>query len=106
MKKELEKNLMDKSYGVGAGHRGLGRNELNKRMKQHTALRNKAIKKGSNAYDDYKEMDKLIGSFGSEAGFPTKDAKQYKQRKIKTGNAQFKLARKYNTGLKKLYFDK
>ena len=51
-------------------------------------------------------MGKLIGSFGSEAGFPTKDAKQYQQRKVKTSNAQYKLAKKYNTGLKKLYFDK
>lgn len=97
---------MDKNYGVGAGHKGLGRNELNRRMKQHTALRDKAIKKSSNAYDDAKQMGKLIGSFGSEAGFPTKDAKQYQQRKVKTSNAQYKLAKKYNTGLKKLYFDK
>ena len=97
---------MDKSYGVGQGFKGLGRNGLNKRMKQHTALRDKAINKSSKAYDDAKQMGKLIGSFGSEAGFPTKDAKQYQQRKVKTSNAQYKLAKKYNTGLKKLYFDK
>jgi hypothetical protein len=97
--------MVEKYLGVGAGYKGLGRNELNKRMKQHIALRNKAIKKSSNAYDDAKKMDKLIGKFGSEADFPIKQAKQYQQRKTKTGNAQANLAKKYNVGAKKLYFN-
>ena len=58
---------------TGAGHSGLGKQELKQRMKQHTSLRDKALRKGERADDMYKSLGKLIGTHGhgNTEGFNT-----------------------------------
>ena len=54
---------------VGQGYAGLGKQELKKRKQQHTALRNIAMSKSLGAAKQVKEMQKLIGAFGSDPAF-------------------------------------
>ena len=91
---------------VGQGYAGLGKQELKKRMKQHTALRDKALNKGNQADKMYKEMGKLIGQFGSEKGFPTDAAYRTMDKAFATRQSAYKQAVKFNKGLKKLQLDK
>ena len=91
---------------VGKGYAGLGKQELNKRMKQHTALRDKALNKGNQADKMYKEMGKLIGQFGSDKGFPTDAAYRTMDKAFVTRQSAYKQAIKFNKGLKKLGLNK
>jgi hypothetical protein len=56
---------MDKNE-VGQGYAGLGKQELNKRIKQHTALRDKAFAGYGRGMKEYKQAMKLVGEFGSD----------------------------------------
>lgn len=91
---------------VGQGYAGLGKQELNRRMKQHKALRDKALGKSMDADKMYKEMGKLIGQFGSEKGFPTDAAYRTLDHAFVTRQAQLQKAVKFNKGLKKLGLNK
>ena len=91
---------------VGQGYAGLGKQELNRRMKQHKALRDKALGKSMDADKMYKEMGKLIGQFGSEKGFPTDAAYRTLDHAFVTRQAQLQKAVKFNRGLKKLGLNK
>ena len=91
---------------VGQGYAGLGKQELKRRMKQHTALRDKALNKGNQANKMYKEMGKLIGQFGSEKGFPTDAAYRTMDKAFVTKQSAYKQAIKFNKGLKKLGLNK
>ena len=91
---------------VGQGYAGLGKQELKKRMKQHTALRDKALGKSMDADKMFKEMGKLIGQFGSEKGFPTNAAYRTMDKAFVTREAQLKKAVQFNKGLKKLGLNK
>ena len=91
---------------VGQGYAGLGKQELNRRMKQHKALRDKALGKSMDADKMYKEMGKLIGQFGSEKGFPTDAAYRTLDHAFVTRQAQLQQAVKFNKGLKKLGLNK
>ena len=91
---------------VGKGYAGLGKQELSKRMKQHTALRDKALNKGNQADKMYKEMGKLIGQFGSDKGFPTDAAYRTMDKAFVTRQSAYKQAIKFNKGLKKLGLNK
>ena len=91
---------------VGQGYAGLGKQELKRRMKQHTALRDKALNKGNQADKMYKEMGKLIGQFGSEKGFPTDAAYRTMDKAFVTKQSAYKQAIKFNKGLKKLGLNK
>lgn len=91
---------------VGQGYAGLGKQELNKRMKQHKAIRDKALGKSMDADKMYKEMGKLIGQFGSEKGFPTDAAYRTLDHAFVTRQAQLQKAVKFNKGLKKLGLNK
>jgi hypothetical protein len=51
---------------VGQGYAGLGKQELNKRIKQHTALRDKAFAGYGRGMKEYKQAMKLVGEFGSD----------------------------------------
>ena len=90
--------------GVGAGYSGLGKQELNKRMKQHKALRDKALRKGDRADDMYVEMGKLIGTHGhgKTEGFPTDRAYKTLDKAFVTRRSAYKQAVAFNKGLKKL----
>ena len=57
---------------VGQGYAGLGEQELKRRMKQHTALRDKALRKGDEADKVFENMRKLIGEHGSDPSFRAK----------------------------------
>ncbi len=95
---------------VGQGYAGLGKQELKKRMKQHTALRDKALKKGDNASDMYNRMSKLIGQHGSDAEFKAKGYTDAAYRTMDKAYVQqqsaYKQAIKFNKGLKKLGLNK
>tara|TARA_Y100000996_G_C22303605_1_gene553200 strand:+ start:145 stop:441 length:297 start_codon:yes stop_codon:yes gene_type:complete len=91
---------------VGQGYAGLGKQELNRRMKQHKAIRDKALGKSMDADKMYKEMGKLIGQFGSEKGFPTDAAYRTLDHAFVTRQAQLQKAVKFNRGLKKLGLNK
>lgn len=54
-----------REYAVGRGKVGLGKDELKKRMKQHKALADIALKRSGAAADFMKGQEKLIGMFGS-----------------------------------------
>jgi len=51
---------------VGQGYAGLGKQELNKRIKQHSALRAKAFSTYTRQQKDYEQAMKLVGEFGSD----------------------------------------
>ena len=51
---------------VGKGYAGLGKQELNKRIKQHTALRDKAFAGYGRGMKEYQQALKLVGEFGSD----------------------------------------
>lgn len=51
---------------VGKGYAGLGKQELNRRIKQHTALRDKAFAGYGRGMKEYKQAMKLVGEFGSD----------------------------------------
>jgi hypothetical protein len=91
---------------VGKGYSGLGKQELNRRMKQHTALRDKALRKGDAADKTVKDMVKLIGQFGSDKGFPTDAAYRTMDKAYMTRQKQYKKAVNFNKGLKKLGLNK
>ena len=91
---------------VGQGYAGLGKQELKKRMKQHKAIRDKALGKSIDADKLYKEMGKLIGQFGSEKGFPTDAAYRTLDKAFVTRQAQLNKAVQFNKGLKKLGLNK
>ena len=94
---------------VGKGYAGLGKQELNRRMKQHTALRDKALRKGDEAGKLKKQMFKLIGEHGSDPAFREKyvDAAYRTADKayVKQQSA-YNQAIKFNKGLKKLGLNK
>lgn len=94
--------------GIGAGHSGLGKQELKKRMKQHTALRDKALRKGESADDMYKSLGKLIGTHGhgKTQGFPTDQAYKDMDKAFVTRRSAYKQAVAFNKGLKKLNLGK
>jgi hypothetical protein len=75
-------------------------------MKQHKALRDKALGKSIDADKLYKEMGKLIGQFGSEKGFPTDAAYRTLDKAFVTRQAQLNKAVQFNRGLKKLGLNK
>ena len=54
-----------REYAVGRGKVGLGKDELKRRMKQHKALADIALKRSGAASDFMKGQEKLIGMFGS-----------------------------------------
>tara|TARA_A100001011_G_scaffold381017_1_gene449010 strand:- start:489 stop:785 length:297 start_codon:yes stop_codon:yes gene_type:complete len=91
---------------VGQGYAGLGKQELNRRMKQHKAIRDKALGKSMDADKMYKEMGKLIGQFGSQKDFPTDAAYRTLDHAFVTRQAQLQKAVKFNKGLKKLGLNK
>jgi len=95
---------------VGKGYAGLGKQELKKRMKQHTALRDKALRKGNEADSMYKQMSKLIGQHGSDPAFKkagyTDAAYRTMDKAFATRQSAYKQAIKFNKGLKKLQLDK
>lgn len=90
--------------GIGAGYSGLGKQELNKRMKQHKALRDKALRKGETADDMYQSIGKLIGTHGhgKTEGFPTDQAYRDMDKAFVTRRSAYKQAVAFNKGLKKL----
>ena len=51
---------------VGKGYAGLGKKELDKRIKQHTALRDKAFAGYGRGMKEYQQALKLVGEFGSD----------------------------------------
>jgi len=87
--KKISKDII-----VGAGYLGLGKQELNKRMKQHTAIRDKAI-----AYKEQKSMEKMIGQFGQDPGFPTDAAYRTADKAYSKQKAQLKKAADFNRKL-------
>ena len=89
---------------TGAGHSGLGKQELKQRMKQHTSLRDKALRKGERADDMYKSLGKLIGTHGhgKTEGFPTDQAYRDMDKAFVTRRSAYKQAVAFNKGLKKL----
>ena len=95
---------------VGQGYAGLGKQELKKRMKQHTALRDKALNKGNQADKMYNQMSKLIGQHGSDPAFKkagyTDAAYRTMDKAFVTRQSAYKQAIKFNKGLKKLQLDK
>tara|TARA_R100000458_G_scaffold18826_1_gene16449 strand:+ start:2272 stop:2817 length:546 start_codon:yes stop_codon:yes gene_type:complete len=54
---------------VGEGYAGLGQQELAKRKQQHTALRDIALSKHTEAYKNMTTMKNLIGAHGSDPTF-------------------------------------
>jgi hypothetical protein len=89
---------------TGAGHSGLGKQELKQRMKQHTSLRDKALRKGERADDMYKSLGKLIGTHGhgKTEGFNTDQAYKDMDKAFVTRRSAYKQAVAFNKGLKKL----
>ena len=89
---------------------GIGKKELQSRMKQHTALRDKALRKGNEADKMYKQMGKLIGQHGSDPAFKkagyTDAAYRTMDKAFATRQSAYKQAVKFNKGLKKLQLDK
>jgi hypothetical protein len=51
---------------VGQGYSGLGKQELNRRIKQHQALKDKAFASYTRGQKDYEQAMKLVGEFGSD----------------------------------------
>ena len=51
-----------REYAVGRGKVGLGKDELKRRMKQHKALADIALKRSGAASDFMKGQEKLIGT--------------------------------------------
>ena len=94
--------------GRGFTGNGIGKKELQSRMKQHTALRDKALRKGDHADDLYVEMGKLIGTHGhgKTEGFPTDRAYKTLDKAFVTRRSAYKQAVAFNKGLKKLGLDK
>ena len=89
---------------------GIGKKELQNRMKQHTALRDKALRKRNEADKMYKGMAKLIGQHGSDPAFKkagyTDAAYKTMDKAFVTRQSAYKQAVKFNKGLKKLQLDK
>jgi uncharacterized membrane protein len=84
---------------VGKGYAGLGKSELNRRMKQHTAIRDKAIASHTKAYKEQKNMEKMIGQFGQDLGFPTDAAYRTADKAYIKQKAQLKKAADFNRKL-------
>ena len=95
---------------VGQGYAGLGKQELKRRMKQHTTLRDKALRKGDEADKVFKDMQKLIGEHGSDPSFRAKGYTDAAYRTLDkafvTRQSAYKQAVKFNQGLKKLGLNK
>ena len=95
---------------VGQGYAGLGKQELNRRMKQHKAIRDKALGKSMDADKMVKGMVKLIGQHGSDPAFKkagyTDAAYRTMDKAFVTRQAQLQQAVKFNKGLKKLGLNK
>jgi len=92
--KKISKDIL-----VGAGYLGLGKSELNRRMKQHTAIRDKAIASHTKAYKEQKSMEKMIGQFGQDPGFPTNAAYRTADKAYSKQKAQLKKAADFNRKL-------
>ena len=84
---------------VGKGYAGLGKSELNRRMKQHTAIRDKAIASHTKAYKEQKNMEKMIGQFGQDPGFPTDAAYRTADKAYSKQKAQLNEATDFNRKL-------
>ena len=82
---------------------GIGKVELNKRMAQHKALRDKALKKSKKAEDEKDMYLKVIGQHGSKLSLSESDDlyKLADQAYVKA-KAQREKASFYNQGLVKL----
>ena len=99
----INKGSKPQPSAVGQGYAGLGAVEMNKRKAQHTALRDIALSKHTEAYKNMITMKNLIGAHGSDPTFEkhldsvyaSADASWVKQR------AQLQKAAYWNRNLRK-----